>query len=136
MPVSLQLEQLPSPTNSNQNVSSEEKIEIDNRSVYVGNVDYGATTEELKHHFRRCGSVIRVTIPCNKGDGQSKGFAYVEFADNNSVQMAMTLDHSLLRGRQIKVMPKRINRPGIVTTGRGMMKGREGRGRGGYMSSL
>merc|ERR1712045_942677 len=63
------------------NVSFEEKIAIDARSVYVGNVDYGATAEELEQHFHGCGSINRVTILCNKYDGNPKGFAYVEFAD-------------------------------------------------------
>ena len=73
------------------------------RSVYVGNVDYGATAEELEQHFHGCGSVQRVTILCNKFDGHPKGFAYVEFTDKDSVNTAMALDDSLFRGRQIKV---------------------------------
>jgi polyadenylate-binding protein 2 len=49
--------------------------------VYIGNVDYGATAEELEQHFHGCGSINRVTILCNKFDGTPKGFAYIEFAD-------------------------------------------------------
>ena len=66
-------------------------------------VDYGATAEELEAHFHGCGSVNRVTILCNKFDGHPKGFAYIEFTDKESVQMAMAMDESLFRGRQIKV---------------------------------
>ena len=47
--------------------------------------------------------VFRVTILCNKFDGNPKGFAYVEFTDKDSVSTAMALDESLFRGRQIKV---------------------------------
>jgi len=90
------------------NLSIEEKIEVDNRSVYVGNVDYGATAEELEQHFNGCGAVNRVTILCNKFDGHPKGFAYIEFSDKESVQTAMALDESLFRGRQIKVTCKRL----------------------------
>nr|CAG4644380.1 EOG090X0FQT [Lepidurus arcticus] len=100
------------------NMSLEEKMEVDGRSIYVGNVDYGATAEELEHHFHGCGSINRVTILCNKFDGQPKGFAYVEFADKEAVQTAMALDESLFRGRQIKVMLKRTNRPGISSSNR------------------
>ncbi|XP_040572057.1 polyadenylate-binding protein 2 isoform X1 [Lepeophtheirus salmonis] len=100
------------------NLSYEEKMEVDARSVYVGNVDYGATAEELEQHFHGCGSINRVTILCNKYDGHPKGFAYVEFADKDSVSTAMALDDSLFRGRQIKVMPKRTNKPGISSTHR------------------
>jgi RNA recognition motif-containing protein len=81
----------------------EQKVEADARSVYVGNVDYGATAEELEQHFHGCGSgVVRVTILCDKFTGHPKGFAYVEFADKEAVQAAMSLDESLFRGRQIK----------------------------------
>merc|ERR1712156_1040565 len=110
------------------NMSYEEKVEVDARSVYVGNVDYGATAEELEQHFHGCGSINRVTILCNKFDGNPKGFAYVEFTDKDSVDTAMALDDSLFRGRQIKVMPKRTNQPGISSTNRPPYY----RGRGGY----
>lgn len=66
-------------------------------------VDYGATAEELEQHFHGCGAVNRVTILCNKYDGHPKGFAYIEFSEKDSVQMAMALDESLFRGRQLKV---------------------------------
>lgn len=121
-------------------LSADEKAEVDARSVYVGNVDYGATAEELEQHFHGCGSINRVTILCNKFDGHPKGFAYVEFTDKDSISTAMALDDSLFRGRQIKVNPKRTNKPGITTTnrpprgGRGGFRGaaRGARGRGGF----
>ena len=84
-------------------MSIEEKMEVDGRSVYVGNVDYAATAEELEQHFHGCGAINRVTILCNKFDGHPKGFAYVEFTDKDSIGTAMALDDSLFRGRQIKV---------------------------------
>lgn len=104
-------------------LSLEEKMEVDARSVYVGNVDYCATAEELEQHFHGCGSINRVTILCDKYSGHPKGFAYIEFADKDSIQTAMALDESLFRGRQIKVNPKRTNRPGISTTNR-VLRGR------------
>merc|ERR1712012_1048374 len=125
-------------SNTSINLSYEEKVEVDARSCYVGNVDYGATAEELEQHFHGCGSINRVTILCNKFDGNPKGFAYVEFTDKDCVDTAMALDDSLLRGRQIKVMPKRTNKPGISSTnrpprGRGGFRGTRGyRGRGGF----
>ncbi|KAG7164662.1 Polyadenylate-binding protein 2-like 1 [Homarus americanus] len=105
------------------NMSLEEKMEVDARSIYVGN--------ELEQHFHGCGAVNRVTILCNKYDGHPKGFAYIEFAEKDSVQMAMALDESLFRGRQLKVMPKRTNKPGISTSNRPPRGARMvGRGRG------
>ena len=78
-------------------MSFEEKAQVDARSVYCGNVDYGATAQELEQHFHGCGGIDRVTIMCNKFNGQPKGFAYVEFADKDSVDTAMALDDSLFR---------------------------------------
>ena len=97
--------QLATPTSpsSNLNMSLEDKMDVDSRSVYIGNVDYGATAEELEQHFHGSGSINRVTILCNKFDGHPKGFAYVEFTDKDSVHTALALDDSLFRGRQIKV---------------------------------
>ena len=40
-------------------MSLEEKMDVDSRSVYIGNVDYGATAEELEQHFHGCGSINR-----------------------------------------------------------------------------
>merc|ERR1719186_1878841 len=113
---------------SSLNMSLDEKVDVDSRSVYVGNVDYGTTAEELEQHFHGSGSINRVTIICNKFDGHPKGFAYVEFTDKDSVQTAMALDDSLFSGRQIKVMPKRTNKPGFSTTNRPL----HGRGREGF----
>lgn len=84
-------------------LSLEEKQEIDTRSVYVGNVDYGASAEELEAHFHGCGTINRVTILCNKADGHPKGFAYIEFGSKEYVETALAMNETLFRGRQIKV---------------------------------
>merc|ERR1712235_129844 len=56
----------PASTGSAQFPTLEEKVDADNRSIYVGQVDYGATAEELEQHFHGCGAVNRVTILCDK----------------------------------------------------------------------
>uniref|UniRef100_G1Q688 Polyadenylate-binding protein 2 n=1 Tax=Myotis lucifugus TaxID=59463 RepID=G1Q688_MYOLU len=123
--VEKQMNMSPPPGNAGQVIMSiEEKMEADARSIYVGNVDYGATAEELEAHFHGCGSVNRVTILCDKFSGHPKGFAYIEFSDKGSVRTSLALDESLFRGRQIKVLPKRTNRPGISTTDGGLPRAR------------
>ncbi|NXS67157.1 PABP2 protein, partial [Pandion haliaetus] len=116
---------------------TQEKMEVDQRSIYVGNVDYGGTAEELESHFNSCGQINRVTILCDKFSGHPKGYAYIEFEEKSSVKAAVELDESVFRGRVIKVLPKRTNMPGISTTDRGGHRGRfQTRGglaqRGGY----
>ncbi|CAF0893454.1 unnamed protein product [Rotaria sordida] len=122
--------QLPSTPGTPTFPTIEEKMEADQRSVYVGNVDYSATAQELENHFHGCGSIHRVTILCDKFTGQPKGFAYVEFADKDSVQTSLALDDSLFKGRQIKVTEKRTNRPGVSTTDRPPRGALRGFGRG------
>lgn len=52
----------------------EDKEDIDNRSIFVGNVDYSASPEEIQAHFQSCGSINRVTILLDKFTGHPKGF--------------------------------------------------------------
>eukprot|EP00906_Rhabdomonas_costata_P000088 RCo000121 len=85
-------------------------------SVYVGNVDYGASAEELQNFFLKCGDINRCTIMCNKTTGAPMGYAYIEFSKESSVAKALELNDSLFRGRQIKVSPKRVNVPGMGRT--------------------
>ncbi|KAE8637153.1 hypothetical protein CSA_004635 [Cucumis sativus] len=75
-------------------------------------VDYACTPEEVQQHFQSCGTVNRVTILTDKF-GQPKGFAYVEFLEAEAVQEALVLNESELHGRQLKVLPKRTNVPGM-----------------------
>lgn len=52
----------------------EDKEDVDARSVFVGNVDYGASPEEIQAHFQSCGSINRVTILLDKFTGHPKGW--------------------------------------------------------------
>jgi len=103
------------------------KQEADGRSIYIGNVDYSTTPEELQQHFHASGTINRVTILCDKFTGQPKGFAYIEFEDRDSVGNAVLLNETLFKGRQIKVVSKRTNVPGMARGG-----GRGVRGGGFY----
>ncbi|KAF7638507.1 RRM domain-containing protein [Meloidogyne graminicola] len=107
-----------SPGIAQSQMSVEDKMLIDGRSIYVGNVDYGATPDQLEEHFHGCGAIERVTILTDKFTGHPKGFAYIQFAEIEGMQNSLSLGDSLFLGRQIKVVPKRTNKPGISTTNR------------------
>ncbi|KUI58564.1 Polyadenylate-binding protein 2 [Cytospora mali] len=120
----------------------ESKSDVDSRSIFVGNVDYSASPEEIQAHFQSCGSINRVTILLDKFTGQPKGYAYVEFTEPSLVAQALVLNESMFKGRNIKVVPKRTNVPGMSSRGgrggRGGFRGRGagaffGGGRGGYV---
>ncbi|TGJ84262.1 hypothetical protein E0Z10_g4497 [Xylaria hypoxylon] len=118
----------------NQEVS-DDRNDVDSRSIFVGNVDYSVSPEEIQAHFQSCGSINRVTILLDKFTGQPKGYAYVEFTEPSLVAQALVLNDSVLKGRNIKVTPKRTNVPGM-SRGRGRGRGGFGRGfhggRGGF----
>ena len=94
-------------------ITPAESEEIDKRSVFVGNVDYSASTEELREMFKECGNIERVTIPIDKFSMQPKGYAYIEFSDPNSVFKAQSLNEKAFKGRKLKVLSKRTNIPGM-----------------------
>ncbi|KIV99297.1 uncharacterized protein PV09_09064 [Verruconis gallopava] len=119
-------EQSTNPNYSGPHGGRERREDVDARSVFVGNVDYGASPEEIQDHFKSCGSINRVTILLDKHTGHPKGYAYVEFADPSLVNNALVLNDSEFRGRQLKVTLKRTNLPGM----------HRGRGRGGPMSGF
>ena len=54
----------------------EDREDVDARSIFVGNVDYGASPEEIQAHFQSCGSINRVTILLDKFTGHPKGLVY------------------------------------------------------------
>eukprot|EP00299_Pterocystis_sp_00344_P006293 c180_g1_i2.p1 GENE.c180_g1_i2~~c180_g1_i2.p1 ORF type:complete len:159 (-),score=21.85 c180_g1_i2:77-553(-) len=105
-------------------LSSEAGVDnADNRSVFVGNVDFSATPEDLQSHFQSCGTINRVTILCDKFTGHPKGYAYIEFADEAAVAEATTLNESLFKERPLKVTPKRKNVPSFMRGGRRGFRG-------------
>jgi polyadenylate-binding protein 2 len=113
-----------------------ERQEIDSRSVFVGQVDYGAEPGMLAEHFKKCGTVNRVTILTDKFENP-KGFAYVEFLEKDAVDAAVLLDGTGLEEfpqRKLKVSAKRTNVPGMKAGGRG--RGRGGGRFGGFPGGM
>lgn len=96
------------PDEGNDVVESEER---DKRSIFVGNVDYSTSTEELRFVFKECGAIERVTIPTDKFTGKPKGYAYIEFSDQSSVIKAEGLNEKTFKSRKLKILPKRNNIP-------------------------
>ena len=68
------------------NATSESKNEQSNeeaillRSVFVKNVDYSSSKDEIKQHFQECGEIVRVTILKDKFTKKPTGHCYIEFA--------------------------------------------------------
>ncbi|CAK7895190.1 hypothetical protein CAAN1_05S02124 [[Candida] anglica] len=131
-------ERLPRPVESEEERAERlaKQEEIDSRSIYVGNVDYTSTPEQLESFFNKAGIIERITILFDKYSGAPKGYAYVEFDTKEGVSKAIVELHGKeFRGRELRVTPKRTNLPGFRvrggTRGRGPRGRARGRGRGG-----
>jgi RNA recognition motif-containing protein len=60
-------------------------------NIYVGNLSYDVTEEELREEFKAFGEVASVSIIKDKYSGQSKGFAFVEMDSRDNAQKAITM---------------------------------------------
>ncbi|MBW1715800.1 MAG: RNA-binding protein [Deltaproteobacteria bacterium] len=73
-------------------------------NIYVGNLPYNVTEEELREAFSEFGEVSSVNVIMDKYSGQSKGFGFVEMEKSSEAEEAIkALNESSLKGRNIKV---------------------------------
>ncbi len=73
-------------------------------NIYVGNLPFSLTEDDLKAAFSEFGEVSSANIIMDKMSGQSKGFGFVEMPDNSEADQAIkALNESALNGRNIKV---------------------------------
>lgn len=73
-------------------------------NLYVGNLAYGVTDADLREAFSRFGEVSQASVITDKFTGQSKGFGFVEMANNSSADAAIkALNGTELKGRTLKV---------------------------------
>ncbi|MEA5623114.1 RNA-binding protein [Nostoc sp. UHCC 0251] len=73
-------------------------------SIYVGNLSYQVTEEDLKQAFAEYGKVNRVQLPTDRETGRPRGFAFVEMESDTQEQAAIdALDGAEWMGRDLKV---------------------------------
>ena len=105
--------------------------------IYVGNLSYEITEEELQQEFVAYGEVTSVSILIDKFSGQPKGFGFVEMASNSEAEAAIEgLNGKTVKERTIVVneaRPRVDNRSGGGSYGdrRGGGYGGRGGSRGG-----
>src|SRR4051812_5783015 len=98
------------------------------RRLYVGNLPYSATEDQLTELFGRAGKVDNVRVMRDMATGRARGFAFVEMASDDDAQKAITEFHEhQMDGRALVVNEARPKpEGGFGGAGGG------GRGRGGY----
>lgn len=76
--------------------------------IYVGNLSFSVTEDEIKAEFGNYGKVDSVVIPFDKLSGRPKGFAFVEMASKSEAEAAITgLNGAMLKDRTIVVNESR-----------------------------
>jgi cold-inducible RNA-binding protein len=72
--------------------------------LYVGNLAYSVTNEDLEGLFSQAGKVESAVVVSDKFSGQSRGFGFVEMADSNDAARAIEeFNETELKGRNIRV---------------------------------
>lgn len=79
--------------------------------LYVGNLSYQATQEEVRNHFSQCGTVQAVNLITDRATGQSKGFGFVEMSSAGEAEKALELNGTEFLGRKIVVSEARPQEP-------------------------
>jgi cold-inducible RNA-binding protein len=98
-------------------------------NIFVGNLSFQTTQDELHSAFAQYGNVDRVNIVTDRDTGQARGFAFVEMPDQREAETAISqLNGAELNGRAMNVNEAR---PKPAGGGGGGFGGGRGRGAGG-----
>ncbi|KGF72545.1 RNA-binding protein [Neosynechococcus sphagnicola sy1] len=73
-------------------------------TIYIGNLSFQATEEDLKEIFTEYGNVSRITLPIDHETGKKRGFAFVEMEDEAKEDVAISeLDGAEWLGRELRL---------------------------------
>src|SRR5262245_39657035 len=95
------------------------------KKLYVGNLAFDATSQDLQELFAQAGSCESAAVVTDRSTGQSRGFGFVEMASNGEAQKAI----QQLNGHEFKGRAMRVSEAREESRGGG--GGRGGRGGGG-----
>ena len=98
------------------------------KRLYVGNLSYSVTSEDLQEIFEQYGAVTSAQVLSDRETGRSRGFGFVEMANDDEADAAIeALDGQDHQGRRLTVNEAKPRTPGGGGGG-----GRGGYGGGGY----
>jgi hypothetical protein len=81
-----------------------EEMKAKSSTIWIGNLPYGYTEEEVTEMFDKFGRLLKVTVPMDKYTGKNKGFAFIEFESRKEAEEAF--EHFLganVEGRKLRV---------------------------------
>ena len=88
------------------------KLEENKKKLYVGNLAYTTTVDALKAAFSEFGEIVDAIVLTDKYSGRSKGFGFIEFADEAMAQKALeAMNGKEIDGRKLVVNVARPTKP-------------------------
>jgi cleavage stimulation factor subunit 2 len=85
-------------------MSSSISGDTSHRSVFVGNIDFSVTEQQLLQLFSTVGRVVAVRLVSDRETGKPRGFGFIEFSDRDTAASAVrNLNNNELNGRSLKV---------------------------------
>lgn len=102
-------------------------------TIFVGGISYDSTQESMEEFFGKCGKIVNVRIAMGE-DGRPRGFAHIEFDNEDAVKSALELSGRDLDGRSIRVdvAGNKGGRSGGRSDRGGYGRGSHGGSRGGH----
>ena len=76
---------------------------MSNNKIYVGNLSYNTTEEELKSHFAKYGKISSINLIIDRDTGRSKGFGFIEFDNDKTAQESLQEDGKEFMERKLRV---------------------------------
>ena len=99
------------------------------KNIFVGNLDFNVSEDELRSLFGTYGQVDRVSIVTDRDTGRSRGFGFVEMANAEEGEKAIAaLNGTQLAGRTLNVNEARPKAERVGSGGGGGGRDRGGRG--------
>jgi RNA recognition motif-containing protein len=106
------------------------------KKLYIGNLPFTASEQDLSNVFAECGTVESVKIITDRESGRSKGFAFVEMSsDEEAAKVIESFNGATMDGRAMNISEARPQEPrtgGGGGGGRGFGGGGGGRSGGGF----
>jgi len=93
------------------------------KNLFVGNMHFGTTESDLRVLFEQFGEVVRVQVMTDRDTGRSRGFAFVDMADDQAAAKAI----AALNGKEVNGRKLNVNeaRPKTEASGGGSRQKRE-----------
>jgi len=98
-----QTETLEGEEKSTQAKHKRQKQKFKSYVLFIGNLSYETTKQDIMDHFGKCGAIKNVRIPVGKEDNKPRGFVYLEVEEHVTYENVLSMHHSFLRRRRINV---------------------------------